>query len=245
MDSLRDAFEAVESRQKTLEVYADDEEALAELERQFSTRNVRVIGRPAPSSDDPGFVVVRAADGEFLGALSVEHLDAIVSPEIHPPWVIAETDVDHAAIFDFLDNTVFTSYDRRQLRVVAREIEERAWRVGSGTLLVGFQTATAFRAQEPVYERFVRETDVTVTIFIDDEWSGGSAGGAHVVSAHGVDGEIGRFWFVLFDGGGRDLDACGLLAEEREPDQYYGFWTDDPDRVDEVIAYLETTYGGG
>ena len=245
MDSLRDAFEAVEARQKTLEVYADDEETTAELERQFSTRNVRVVGRPAPSTDDPGFVVVRDADGEFLGALSIGHLDAIVSPMVHPPWVIAETDVDPAAVFDFLENTVFTSYDRRQLLVVAREIEERAWRAGSGSLFVGFQTATAFQAQRTVYERFVSETDVTVTIFIDDEWSGEPGGSVRVVAEHGVGHEIGQFWFVFFDGGGSDLDACGLLAEEREPDQYYGFWTDDPDRVDEVIAYLESTYGGG
>ena len=242
MDSLRDAFAAVESRQTTLEVYADDDETTEELERQFSTRNVRVVGRPAPSSADRGFVVVRDADGEFLGALGIGHLDAIVSPKIHPPWVIAETDADYAAVFDFLENSVFTSYDRRQMLVVAREIEERAWRAGTGTLFAGFQNASAFNAQRPVYERFVRETDVSVTVFIDAEWSGELGGSVRIVSEHGTGGEIGQFWFVFFDGGGSDLDACGLLAEEREPDQYYGFWTNDPDRVDEIVTYLESTY---
>ena len=60
----------------------------------------------------------------------------------------------------------------------------------------------------------------------------------HVDSAK----EIGAFWFVIFDGNGVDIDKCGLVAEEREPGRYYGFWTYDPDIVDELVSYLEAQY---
>jgi hypothetical protein len=34
-----------------------------------------------------------------------------------------------------------------------------------------------------------------------------------------------------------------LLAEEREPGGFYGFWSYDPETVDDVIDYLTERYG--
>ena len=60
---------------------------------------------------------------------------------------------------------------------------------------------------------------------------------------------------------GRRRDICALLAGERlqaqalksrleshyderiEPRSFYGFWTYDPDTVDWIVDYLETSYG--
>jgi hypothetical protein len=213
MDSLGDAIEDVERRRKTVVAYTTDDAVAEELKTQFSTRNVRVSRRVIPASGGPGFVVVRDAGGEFQGAVSVDNLQAILSPEIHPPWTLEGTGADLTEVFDFLDNTVFTSYDRRQMLATSREIEERAWRRGTGRLVVGFQRSTAFAAQLPVYDRFGAETDVAVRIYIDDEWDGDSNEHIHVQSV--VGGEIGQYWFVAFDGGESDLEACALLAEER------------------------------
>ena len=94
-------------------------------------------------------MVVRSSDGEFCGALSVEKLEAIVSPEVYPPWVL-EDDEHTAAMFEFLDNTVFAAFDRHQMLVAAREIEERAWRTGTGSLYAGFQRAQAYAQQADV-----------------------------------------------------------------------------------------------
>ena len=236
MDTLDAAFDRVAARRKTLEVY-DDGAVGSELEEQFSTRNVEVVRRTFPSRE---FLVVRDADGEFQGALGIETLRAIVSPETHPPWVLSDAGSDASELFDFLDNTLFTAYDRRQMLAVSREIEERAWRADAGTLYAGFQNAGAFRAQVPVYDRFARESGVAVRIFIEDGWNEDLDDGIDVVSDTG--GEIGRYWFVLFDGGGSDLNAGGLLAEEREPGTYYGFWTHDPEFVEEITSYLRRTY---
>ena len=183
---------------------------------------IRLYHVTLPKLDDAGYLefdtedhtvgeIVRDADGEFLGALGTDLLEAILSPEIHPPWVLAERDVDLAGLFDFLDNTIFT-----------------------------FQNADAFAAQAPVYARFARERDVDVRIFVDEAWPHEAGDGVEVVARAG--GEIGRFWFVLFDGGGDELAVAGLLAEEHEPGRYYGFWTDDPDFVSDLFAYLDATY---
>lgn len=241
IESLEGAFEDVERRRKTLEVHTDDDAVAGELERQFATRNVRVTRRPGTPAVDPGYLIVRDADHEFRGALGVDHFRAMLSPEIRPPWVLAESDGGYEDVFDFLDNTIFTSYDRRQMLATAREIEERAWRVGDGTLYAGFQRPEALDAQAPVYDRLARRGTLSVRAYVGDGWGVTLADRIAVVSEPGD--EIGRFWFVVFDGAGSDLNKCGLLAEEREPGRYYGFWTYDPGFVDGVTRYLRSTYG--
>ena len=238
MNGLRDQIDEIEARQKVLEVHTDRDRVAAEFEQQFSTRNVRVVRESSASSTDRGFVIIRDADHEFRGALGIDHFRAVLSPEIHPPWALEDADVDYSDLFEFLENTLFTSYDRRQMLAASREIEERAWRTDAGTLFVGFQNSAALASQVSVYERMVRERNLGITIFVEDEYDERIADGIDVVSD--VGGEIGAFWFVIFDGGGSDLRKCGLLAEERESDRYYGFWTYDPERIDELVSYLRS-----
>jgi len=238
MEALRDQIDVIESRRKTLEVYTDRESTVSELAAQFSTRNVRVSQHAYPAGADQEFIVIRNGDGDAQGAVGIEQFRKLIAPDIRPPWTRSETDVSE--LFDFLDGTLFTSFSRRQMLAVSREIEERAWRVGAGSLYVGFQNAAAVRAQASVYNRFARHSDVDTRVFIADEMAERVDESIAVVS--GGD-EIGRFWFLLFDGGGSNRSKCGLLAEEREPDRFYGFWTYEPETVDEIIDYLRTTYG--
>lgn len=84
IDSLRDALETVEDERKRLEVYTAEADVAAELERQFTTRNVAVDHRQATAFDD-GFVAIRGPDDGFRGALGLDQFDAILSPEIHLP----------------------------------------------------------------------------------------------------------------------------------------------------------------
>lgn len=240
MNSLGTLIERIERRRKTLEVHADDDAIGAELGRQFETRNVDVVHRSLGSLDDSGFVIVRGADGEFRGALGIDQFRVILSPATHPPWELADADHDRSELFDFLENTLFTAYDRRQMLATAREIEDRAWRVGSGRLYAGFQRATALAAQTAVYERLGSHGSLAVAVFLDDAWDGAPPDGVRVVSEQG--GELGEFWFVAFDGGDTEMQPCALLAEERRDGEFYGFWTYDPSIVDELVTYLETTY---
>jgi len=54
--------------------------------------------------------------------------------------------------------------------------------------------------------------------------------------------ELAAHWFVVYDGGDDRGQACALLAEEREEDSYYGFWTYDPRIVSRIVDHLEATY---
>ncbi|WP_222920345.1 DICT sensory domain-containing protein [Natrinema sp. SYSU A 869] len=235
-------METVDQRRKTLEIHTDEESVVAEFRQQFDTRNVDVTHRPLGAIDETGFVIVRDSDGEFQGALGIDQFEAVLSPEIHPPWELAETELDSEDLFSFLENTLFSSYDRRQMVATSREIEERAWRVGTGQLYTGFQRPAALRDQTDVYERFGEHDSITVTVFLDGEYEGPLTDVVTVITDTG--GELGAFWLVVYDGGGSEKHRCAVVAEERDPGQYYGFWTYDPAIVGDLIAYLETTYDG-
>jgi hypothetical protein len=241
ISGLDDALESVERERKRLEVYTAETDVAAELERQFATRNVAVDYRRTAAFNE-GFVVVRDADGTFRGTLGIDQFDAVLSPETHPPWVLERAETETGELFDFLENTLFASYDRRQMLAATREIEDRAWRTAEGNLYAGFQRETAFEAQRAHYRDLSARGELSVTVFVDDDWDGpleGPSEGPSVVSASG---EIGRFWFVVFDGGSSEHQACALVAEERRPGRYYGFWTYDPALVGELAAHLEGAY---
>jgi hypothetical protein len=237
--ALGDALETVERERKRLDVYTSNDYAATELETQFATKNVTVDHRRTAATDD-GFVAVRDADGAFQGALGLGLFESVLSPEIHPPWTLEATDGETEAktLFDFLENTLFASYDRRQMLAASREIEERAWRVADGTLYAGFQREDALVEQLGVYERLAAQESLSVVVFIEDQWTE-PAGDLTVVSDNG---ELGRFWFVAFDGAGSDHQKCALVATERQPGRYYGFWTYTPEFVDDLIGHLEGTY---
>lgn len=241
LNSLRETITELEQRRKTIEVYGDTATPADEIERQFATKNVSVKYSSLPPGVEENFVIIRDDGGEFLGSLGLDVFDAMLSPDIRPPWELAESPTGYAEIFDFLDSTVFSSYDRQQMLATAREIEERAWRAGAGRLYAGFQDDAALRAQTDVYERLAGHEDLTVQVYVSAAWEV-DVSERLSVHAESTD-EIGAVWFVIYDGGGSDLGKCGLLAEERQPGQYYGYWTYDPALVDELASYLEAQYG--
>lgn len=239
MKGLGELFPRIESRRKQLDIYTSDEEIVGEFDAQFASQNLTVRRREFPPWHTASFVVVRDAQTDFQASFGIEELQRITSPESDSTADFFDDVPAETTIFDFLDDSLFLMDRREQLLAATREIEDRARRTGRGTLFVGFQRAAAFRAQEPLYRRFARETEVTCYLFIEKEWGGDHHEGLQIVDE--VDGEIGKFWFVLFDGGGDRRSACALVAEQRE-DGYYGFWTYDAELVTEIIEYLETTY---
>ena len=231
---LRDFIEAAEAQEQTVVEYSPSPSS--ELEDLFETRNVTVVHRALPDDGSRGFVVVRRG-GEFYGALSLAAIDRALAPSAEDPGAGAE-----AAFRDFLDlfdETVFTAYDRRQMLATSREIEDRAWRVGSGALYAGFQSSDALRSQASLYGQFGEETDLDVHVYVTDEWDPPAL---DEVTVHVEDAaEIGDVWFVAFESAD-EMYTCALLAEERDPGEFRGFWTYDPDTVGDVVAYLRETY---
>lgn len=125
---------------------------------------------------------------------------------------------------------------RRELLAVSREIEDRAYRVGTGVLRVGFQTAAAFDTQLDAYRHLATETTLEIHVYGVDQ-SERSLPDIEGITHHGGDDAIDRYWALAFDGGGDDAQSCGLLAQERS-DGYDGFWTNDPAIVEGISAGL-------
>lgn len=217
------------SRNHTFTVYRREEPV--EAESLFAAHGVEFEVRTlAPTGPDP-FVLIET-DGEFVGVIGAAELDGLFDPPIGRPGDREGISAGYRALFDLLDDTLFASMRRRTLLAVSREIEERAYRVGSGTLRASFQRFSAFRPQVDVYRHLAAETDLDIHVHGADDWDAPTISG---VTYHTVDdGELGRFWVVAFDGGD-DGHACGLVARE-ESDGYTGVWTDDEPVVDEILS---------
>ncbi len=226
----------VERRRKTIAVYSSDADDVAD---GFEVRNASVEHRRLPDAGSAGFAVVRDRDG-FAGAIGLGELEEFVEPPIYSPWDEAFLTAEYRTLFELLDDSLFASLDRRQLLAATREIENRAWRVGRGTLRVGFQRLSILETQVGFYARLGAETALDVHVYGRDDWDPPVIPNTTVHAESGD--EIGSFWFLAFDGGDDETQACALLARERAPGEFSGFWTYDPQIVDEMMTYLRNTY---
>ncbi|MBX0295489.1 DICT sensory domain-containing protein [Haloarcula nitratireducens] len=227
----------VARRRKTVVVYAPNgtERNLAET---LSTRNVSVEHRTLPTIGDDAFVVIRD-DGRFRGAISLADLLVFLAPPIERPGDLDSVDLEHRAIFELLDDTLFVTLDRRQLLATSREFEDRAWRTGRGRLHVGFQSPNAFAAQAELYRQLATTTDIDVHVYVDSAVDTDRLDDAPLTVHVEPSDEIGRYWFVLFEDGGDGTQNCGLVAEETAPGQYRGVWTYDRELIARAFAAVE------
>lgn len=219
--ALPDLVSDVRGREKTLAVSGppEAESLAAELRSHFAAENVAV---EFSSATNP--VTVRLRDGS----------ETLVEVEGEEARSLTNLTVYSDRLRRHLDEQTFTSYDRSEMLAATREIEDRAWRVGDGSLYAGFQFFSTFEDQLEVYRRLA-------SVSLD----------VHVYAAPDVTPPEGPFethrtsdpaltsiWFVAFDGGGTTDQKCALVAQEQGPDRYYGFLTYDPSLVDDVIGEL-------
>ena len=217
--SLSALIDGVEAHEKTLTVVNPSTGTVEAVCEHFSDRNIVVEADEMASGPDD-YMVLSGDDG-FLAAARV---DTLIERRVLDP----------------LDETMFTTYDNRRMLAASREIEDRAWRVGGGTLHAGFQVADNLDAQRETYERLGGLDDLSVHTYVHE--SGGPPDPFENVRVHVESAdEIQRSWFVVFDGAGVDENRCALVAESRE-NGFYGFWTYDPDTVTYALNHLESTY---
>jgi hypothetical protein len=251
---LQDVIASVERSERTLTVFNPAEDTGAEtstdgspLERAdvveelaaiLADRNV-TVRRETTSSGRPENVAVLEMDGIVLSTVDVDSLRSMLDGAGSSAGGLGFDTEAYADVLRHLQESTFTSYERKRMLEATREIEDRAFRVGHGRLQAGFQTLDRLREQREEYEELVRRSlDVTVYATPGDE----------DLQLHNVDvrtpdtTEIADHWFVAFDGGGEPSQKCALLAEERS-DGFYGIWTYDPDVVDWIHTHLEDRYG--
>ena len=234
--SLTELIAGVEDHEKTLSVLNADASAVEALREQLHDRNL-TVSEASTDSGKPASFAVLADEGSFVTAIDVGEVlapDADTEP--------AFDDAAYSPILDHLDETLFTSYDIGQMVAASREIEDRAWRIGSGTLYSGFQTLSILTEQLDVYERLAAGDQLEVHAYAAPDADVPDHDGDLTIHVERTD-EIRRSWFVVYDGAGIDVNKCALLAEEREKRSFYGFWTYDPSTVEWIVDHLESTYG--
>ncbi len=231
--SLLELIAGVEAHEQTLTVFNADEATVEALRERFRDRNIVVRSGTAEGGPDAFAVLER--DGEFVTGTTVhtmldegEEFSPAFDPESYRP------------ILDELDGTVFTSYSMRQMIAASREIEDRAWRIGRGELHSGFQRVSILERTLDVYERLGEREGLTVHGYASPDTEPPRQD-SFTLHLEEVD-EIERSWFVAYDGGGVDENKSALLAEEREPREFYGFWSYDPGTVDYIIDHLKRSY---
>jgi DICT domain-containing protein len=230
--TLTELIAGVEAHEGILTVFDADPAVVASLRERFADRNVAV--EEGTAADGPDEFAVLHRDGEFVTAIDVADL-----PDADAERRVDFADSPYRAVVDQLDETMFTSYDSSEMVAASREIEDRAWRVGDGSLHAGFQTVSTLLGQSDVYGRLAERGDLDVVAYAyPDEQPDAAPCPVRLCRSD----EIRRTWFVAFDGGGVDANKCALVAEEREPRRFYGFWTYGADTVDYVIDHLTHSY---
>ncbi|MFW5978207.1 MAG: DICT sensory domain-containing protein [Halohasta sp.] len=238
--SLSEIITFVKGNEKTLVVFNPpaDSTLVSDLRDYFATQNVTVTDRKTASGEPEGVVVLQL-DDEVLAAVPAEQLEELIDggPLRHPGVGIDDT--PYHEILTHLKETTFTSYSKARMVEISHEIEDRALRVDDGRLYTGFQYASKLDDQHDRYRR-LGTTGVDIHTFTVPD---GTPIEIEDITHHSIDNtEIQKSWFVVFDGGGNDAYKTALLATERAPNQFYGFWSDDPGIVDRIGDYLDSAY---
>lgn len=234
--TLSSIIDGVTGDERTLTVYdASNPSAVTAVENHFAVQQVAVETANAPEGPDD-FVVLHDG-GEFLAAADLDTLERAVTFELGLLDATDVTEIPMPDVLKHVSNTTFTAYGKRRMILASREIEERAWRTGGGELHAGFQKLSLFRDQWDLYER-IADRGVDVHAYGLPDWQPPEV---DWLTTHTDDcEEIRQAWFVTYDSSGDD--NCALLAEEREPNEYEGFWTYDDDLVEDLLDHLRSTY---
>lgn len=238
--ALADVIDDVEGHRKTLTVFnpPPDSTIVTELSEYFQTQNVTVTDERTPSGRPSGFTTLTRGD-EFLAATSTDDLRELVETTPTGADGVGIDDSEYQDILQYLKETTFTSYNKAQMTQSSYEIEDRAWRGKEGELHAGFQFASIMVGQRSTYETLAKRNLDVHTYAAPDETDPDIDG----VTIHLEDAEeLRNSWFVVYDGGDDQRNKSALLAEEREPNSYFGFWTYDPGIVDEILDYLNSAY---
>lgn len=206
----------------------------SEIELWLTDRGVSIDARSLPPGGPKPFIEIETG-GKFVGIIGEEQLVGLLDPPIDRPGERDGIDEGYRVLFEVLDDTVFRGLNRRELLAVSREIEERAFRIGNGTLRVSFQTVSKFRSQAAVYDALATRTSLDIHIYGAEDWEPPAING---ITFHGQAAErFEAYWSLAFDGGTDVTQACGLVAEEKSAG-YNGFWTNDPGIVEEISSAL-------
>ncbi|RLM44618.1 hypothetical protein DVK00_09140 [Haloarcula sp. Atlit-47R] len=208
-------------------------EATAVVER-LESQGLTATWRRLLTGQQDAFAVIRR-DGVFAEAIPLTALQAFLckltvrSGDSGPP----DSDPGRQLLYSALANTLLSSLTPAQLLETSHEFEDRAYRVGEGTLRVSFQSLSIFRSQRARYETLASDTTLDIHVYGQDDWEPPSCG----ITFHPLTGTaLEQVWLLAFDAAGDNQNKCALVAEETDDGPFRGLWTYSPRLVDEIMA---------
>lgn len=208
-------------------------EALSEY---FSKQSVQLRHTQTDNRVPKNFAVLHDGD-EYLAASKLEPLYEAIRAEASPN---GESDPDEIQIPDVLSQitrTEFSSYNTARMVNISRIIEQAAWNAKAGELHAGFQQLSKARDQWHLYSQLAN-SHLDVHLYGAPDWE--VPAGEATVHAYD-DAEITRTWFVVAELPGEQSNRA-LLAEERGPSEFYGFWTDESRITETILERLRAEY---
>lgn len=216
------------------------------LESMFESEHVAVQEAGTESAGPANIVQLHDVDGVAVATSSLADIRdqlLLVNSDMYITGTRTLDSVETADVVANLDDTTFNVSGKSKFLLIhiSRHIERMALETGSGDLHSGFQYLSRIhdeRGTDRAY-RQLADTDVDVHVYGVPDWDQPP----RELSVHsGVD-ELEQVWFVVHDGDGADDRKAALVCHETGPNEYDGFWTFRPSTVDDVLDYLETTYG--
>lgn len=205
----------------------------------FAHLNVRV--RSVRTASGRPSVAVLAHDRDLLAIVPNGDLERLVSREALDS-ALGIDDREFSALLRPLKETTFRSFETRDMLAASREIEDRAHRVGAGTLRSGFQHLSRYLEQR---QRYAALADGGVTTHVYGVPDVEIAGHSGVLIHESTAAVVAYHWFVVYDGGGDDQQKSALVAEQTDDGGFDGFWTYDPGIVDRAMATIESLDASG
>jgi len=242
-------IDGVDDREKTITVLNREsvDPLYRMLEDMFDSDAVSVSEAEDPEA--PGDVVLLR--DEETGSLAVSRMDEVsetlllVNSDLYVTGTVPVEEVETPAVVAHLSDVTFTVDDKQKFLLIhiSRHIESLALETGGGVLHSSFQRLSRLcdeRGTERVYRRLA-DSPVGTHVYGIADWEPPAFADRLTVHA-GDSAELRDSWFVVHDGDGDDGRKAALVAEEIGPGEYRGYWTFDPELVDEVLAYLDETY---
>ncbi|WP_135667384.1 DICT sensory domain-containing protein [Halorhabdus rudnickae] len=248
---ITEFIDAVDDREKTVTVLNREsvDPLYRMLEDMFESNAVAVSEDTDP--DAPGDVVLLR--DETTGSLAVSRMDAVsetlllVNSDLYVTGTVPVEEVQTPEVVAHLADVTFTVADKQKFLLIhiSRHIESLALETDSGVLHSSFQRLSRLldeRGTGRAYEALA-DSGVETHVYGIDDWD--MPAFADQLTVHAGDTpELRDAWFVVHDGDGDDDRKAALVAEEIGPDEYRGYWTFEPELVDEILQYLSTTYVG-
>ena len=236
--SLPEIIDDIQGTGQTLTLYnvTACRDVVGLIADHFDVTSVAVKHGATDDGTPENFAVLEE-EGEFLAACDVDQLGAAVDPGRALDFG-GSPSFDYPDLLHEVDQSVFSEYGKRRMILASRDIEKRAWDHRAPALHVGFQEFSRLRTQMDLYRRLTDK--LTVHLYGAPDWEPPLDN----VELHGYEtDEIRDHWFVVYESGGRrEPGPCSILAQEREPNVYAGFWTGRRAIADQILDCLRVEY---